>query len=177
MKLVKFLLLLIIMSSTSFSNIKTAYDFEFKSITGENLKLKNFENKVLLVVNVASNCGFTKQYAGLQKIWDSYKSKGLVVIAIPSNDFNQELNSKEEVKKFCETNFSINFPMTDITNVKGSEAHPFYIWAKQTYGSDTIPKWNFYKILINKNGKIVDTFSSLTKPDSNKLISAIEKIL
>jgi glutathione peroxidase len=177
MKLVKFLLLLIIMSSTSFSNIKSAYDFEFKSITGENLKLKNFENKVLLVVNVASNCGFTKQYAGLQKIWDNYKSKGLVVIGIPSNDFNQELNSKEEVKKFCETNFSINFPMTDITNVKGPEAHPFYIWAKQTYGSDTIPKWNFYKILIDKNGKIVDTFSSLTKPDSNKLISAIEKIL
>ena len=177
MKFFKILFFFITMCSASFSNTISAYDFEFTSITGEKLKLKNFEKKALLVVNVASNCGFTKQYAGVQKLWDNYKSKGLVVIGIPSNDFNQELKSKEEVKKFCETNFSINFPMSDITKIKGSEAHPFYAWAKETYGNNTVPKWNFYKILIDKNGNIVDTFGSLTKPDSSKLITAIEKIL
>ena len=155
--------------------MKTAYDFTFKSIDGGILDLSNFKGKTLVVTNVASRCGFTNQYDGLQTIWEEYKDKNVVVIGVSSNDFNQELKSKEEVKKFCDVNFGINFPMTDITKVKGDEAHPFYKWVKETYGSK--PKWNFYKILINKEGQVEDSFSSFTKPDSKKFKSAIEKIL
>ena len=155
--------------------MKTAYDFSFESIDGGTLDLSNFKGKTLVVTNVASRCGFTKQYDGLQTIWEEYKSKNVVVIGVSSNDFNQELKSKEEVKKFCDVNFGINFPMTDITKVKGDEAHPFYKWVKETHGSK--PKWNFYKILINKEGQVEDSFSSFTKPDSKKFRGAIEKIL
>ena len=155
--------------------MKTAYDFSFKSIDGGKLDLSNFKGKTLVVTNVASRCGFTNQYDGLQTIWDEYKDKNVVVIGVSSNDFNQELKSKEEVKKFCDVNFGINFPMTDITKVKGDEAHPFYKWAKETHGIK--PKWNFYKILINKEGQVEDSFSSFTKPDSKKFRGAIEKIL
>ena len=155
--------------------MKTAYDFSFKSIDGGKLDLSNFKGKTLVVTNVASRCGFTNQYDGLQTIWEEYKDKNVIVIGVSSNDFNQELKSKEEVKKFCDVNFGINFPMTDITKVKGDEAHPFYKWAKETHGSK--PKWNFYKILINKEGQVEDSFSSFTKPDSKKFRGAIEKIL
>ena len=155
--------------------MKTAYDFSFESIDGGKLDLSNFKGKTLVVTNVASRCGFTNQYDGLQTIWEEYKDKNVVVIGVSSNDFNQELKSKEEVKKFCDVNFGINFPMTDITKVKGDEAHPFYKWVKDTHGSK--PKWNFYKILINKEGQVEDSFSSFTKPDSKKFRGAIEKIL
>jgi glutathione peroxidase len=155
--------------------MKTAYDFSFESIDGGKLDLSNFKGKTLIVTNVASKCGFTNQYDDLQAIWEEYKDKNVVVIGVSSNDFNQELKSKEEVKKFCDVNFGINFPMTDITKVKGDEAHPFYKWVKDTHGSK--PKWNFYKILINKEGQVEDTFSSFTKPNSKKFRGAIEKIL
>lgn len=155
--------------------MKNAYDFSFADINNGQLNLSEFKGKPLLIINVASKCGFTNQYSGLQSIWDNYKAHGLVVIGVSSNDFNQELKTKEEVKKFCEVNFNINFPMTDITKVKGENAHPFYKWAAKTHGKT--PKWNFYKILIDKNGHIVDMFSSLTKPESTKLKNSIEKVL
>ena len=155
--------------------MRTAYDFSFNSIDGGKLNLSDYRGKTLVVVNVASRCGFTNQYEGLQILWDKYKQKNLIIIGVSSNDFNQELKSKEEVKKFCEVNFGINFPMTDITSVKGNTAHPFYKWVKETHGSQ--PKWNFYKVLINKNGQVVEHFSSFTKPNSDKLIKKIEEIL
>tara|TARA_B100001939_G_scaffold296325_1_gene270232 strand:- start:641 stop:1108 length:468 start_codon:yes stop_codon:yes gene_type:complete len=155
--------------------MKTAFDFKFKNINGGELELSNFKGNTILVTNVASKCGFTNQYEGLQTLWEKYKKKKFVVIGVSSNDFNQELKTREEVKKFCEVNFGINFPMTDITSVKGEKAHPFYKWVKETYGSQ--PKWNFYKILINKDGRVMESFSSFTKPNSEKLIKAIEKIL
>ena len=105
-------------------------------------------------------------YDDLQNIWEKYKNNNFVVLAIPSNSFNQEKSSNEEVKKFCEFNFNITFPITEITEVKGDDAHPIYKWAKKNYGSSAIPKWNFHKLLINKKGKVEDTFSSLTKPSS-----------
>ena len=175
MRLLKYLFVLLVFSSTGLSNMKSAYDFTFKSIEGGQLDFSKYKGKILIVTNVASRCGFTNQYEGLQKIWEEYKDRNVVVIGISSDDFNQELKSKEEVKKFCEVNFGINFPMTDITKIKGDKAHPFYKWVKETYGS--APKWNFYKILINKNGQVQNTFSSLTKPDSKKFKSAIEKML
>ena len=155
--------------------MKTAYDFSFNSIEGGKLNLSEYKGKTLVITNVASRCGFTNQYKGLQTIWDEYREKNVVIIGVSSNDFNQELNSKEEVKKFCEVNFGINFPMTDITKVKGEDAHPFYQWVKDTHGSK--PKWNFYKILINKDGHVEEAFSSFTKPDSKKFRTAIEKTL
>ena len=156
---------------------KTFYDFEIKSISGENINLKDYENKVILVVNTASYCGFTKQYADLQKLWDDYKSKGLVVLGIPSNSFNQEKKNDKDIKEFCEVNFNINFPLSTITDVKGDQAHEIYKWAKKNYGKSAVPKWNFHKILINKDGKIEDTFTSFTKPTSDKLIKKIQEIL
>ena len=174
--------LIIIMFSflkTSMSeNSKTFYDFKINSINGEELNLSLFKDKTILLVNVASKCGFTKQYYDLQKLYDDYKEKGLVVIGIPSNQFgSQEPGSEAEIKNFCETNFNINFPMTSKYEVKGDNAHPIYIWAKETYGKSTVPKWNFHKILINKNGKVEDTFASFTGPLSNKIIKKLEKIL
>ena len=113
----------------------------------------------------------------MQNLWDKYKSSGLIVLGVPSNSFNQEKDRDDEVKNFCEVNFNINFPLTTITEVKGDNAHEIYKWAKNNHGKSAIPKWNFHKILINKEGKIEDTFSSLTKPTSQKIIQKIEKTL
>ena len=99
----------------------------------------------------------------------------MIVIGVPSKSFNQEKDTNEEVKNFCEVNFSINFPITSIYDVKGDNAHDVYIWANKTYGRSAIPKWNFHKILIDKNGKVVDTFASFTKPNSKKFLNLIEK--
>ena len=156
---------------------KTFFDFNIESITGEIINFNTYKNKAVLIVNTASYCGFTNQYNELQELWDKYKSKGLVVLGIPSNTFNQEKKKDEEVKKFCEVNFNINFPLSTITEVKGDNAHEIFKWAKKNYGKSAVPKWNFHKILINKEGKIEDTFTSFTKPMSPKLIKKIEGIL
>ena len=156
---------------------KIFYDFKINSITGEVINFNDYKGKVVLLVNTASYCGFTKQYNKLQELWDVYKDKGLVVLAIPSNSFNQEKKNDIEVKKFCEINFNINFPISTITNVKGDNAHEIFKWAKKNYGKSAVPKWNFHKILINKEGKIEDTFASMTKPLSKKIIRTIEDIL
>jgi len=156
---------------------KIFFDFKVNDISGEIIDLDDYKNKVVLIVNTASYCGFTKQYAELQTLWEKYKSKGLIVLGIPSNSFNQEKNSNSEIKEFCEVNFDIDFPLTSITDVKGENAHEIYQWAKENYGKSAIPKWNFYKILINRQGKIEDTFSSLTNPMSKKITNIIEKIL
>ena len=156
---------------------KVFFDFKIESISGEIINFQNFKNKVVLVVNTASYCGFTKQYDDLQNLWEEYKSNGLIVLGVPSNSFNQEKNKDSEVKKFCEVNFNINFPLTTITDVKGDNAHEIFKWAKKNHGKSAVPKWNFHKILINKEGKIEDTYSSFTNPKSDKIKSKIEKLL
>ena len=157
---------------------KVFFDFEIKDIENKVLNLSTFKNKTILLVNVASNCGFTKQYDDLQKLYEKFNNKGLVVLGVPSNQFGgQEPGSNKEIKDFCEANFNITFPITSKYEVKGKNAHPIYIWAKENYGNSAIPKWNFHKILINKDGKVEDTFSSFTKPMSKKLINKIENIL
>ena len=156
----------------------SSHVFTFKSINGEeSIKLSDFSGKAVLVVNTASYCGFTKQYDDLQELWDLYKEKGLIVLGVPSNSFNQEKNNNADVKEFCEVNFNINFPLTTITEVKGKNAHEIFKWAKENHGKSAVPKWNFHKILINKEGMIEDTFASMTKPMSKKIIKAIENIL
>ena len=153
------------------------FDFKIESITGEVINLEKYKNKVILVVNTASYCGFTKQYDELQELWNLYKDNGLIVLGVPSNSFNQEKKNDKDVKEFCQVNFNINFPLTTITEVKGKNAHEIFKWAKENHGKSAVPKWNFHKILINKEGKIEDTFASMTKPMSKKLIKTIEAIL
>ncbi|MDA9682615.1 glutathione peroxidase [Candidatus Pelagibacter sp.] len=156
---------------------KSFYDLEIESINGEIIKLKDYQNKVILIVNTASYCGFTKQYEDLQDLWDKYKSMGLIVLGVPSDSFNQEKKTNSEVKEFCEVNFDINFPLTAITEVKGGNAHEIFKWAQNNFGKSAIPKWNFHKILVNKQGNVEETYASFTKPTSSKIISKIEEML
>ena len=164
-------------SSTLANYEKNFFDLNIEGISGETINFSEFKNKIVLVVNTASYCGFTNQYEELQVLWDKYNEQGLVVLGIPSSSFNQEKNNNSEVKKFCEVNFNITFPLTAIAEVKGNNAHELFKWAKTNHGSSAVPKWNFHKILINKEGKIEDTFSSFTKPLSDKIINKIESIL
>ena len=174
------LITLIIIMFSLFSKGNAQYDqlatdFSFKSVDGSALNLAEHKGKVIVVVNVASRCGFTNQYEGLQTLWKTYKDKGVLVVGVPSNNFRQEPGSNKEIKDFCEATFGIDFPITEKQNVLGSDAHPFFIWAKKNYGSGAIPKWNFHKIIIGKNGKVVETLASITKPSSKKFISIIEQ--
>jgi len=181
-KKVKYLLLIMIMSflstGVSSDNSKLAYDFNFNDLDGSILKLSEYKDKVIVVINVASQCGFTKQYEDMQKVWNKYQSKGIVILGVPSNDFgNQEPGSNKDIKNFCEAKFGITFPMTEKVVIKGENAHPFYKWAKENHGKSAIPKWNFHKIIIGKDGKVFDTFASITNPSSRKFIKAIEEAL
>ncbi len=156
---------------------KIFFDFKINGISGEIINLKDYQNKLVLVVNTASYCGFTKQYDDLQLLWEKYRSDGLIVLGVPSNSFNQEKKADADVKTFCEVNFNIDFPMTTITEVKGENSHELFKWAEKNYGKSAVPKWNFHKILINKEGKIEDTYNSFTKPMSKKITSKIESLL
>ena len=159
-------------ASANYSQL--AYDFQFRSLEGGLIKLSDYKDKVLVLVNVASRCGFTKQYGDLQNLWTNYKEKDLIVIGVPTNDFKQEPASNSDIKDFCEQNFNINFPMTEKINVLGKDAHPFYKWAKDNFGNGAVPKWNFHKIIIGKNGKVINTFASITNPSSKKFVNFIE---
>lgn len=156
-----------------------AYDFEFTKIDGSTkLNLKEFRGKLILIVNTASLCGFTKQYGELETLWRTYKDRGLIVIAVPSNDFRkQEPKSNKEIADFCEVNFNISFLITEKVDVIGKDSHPLFAWTRERFGWLSGPKWNFYKFLIDKNGEPITWFSSLTSPSSKKLISIIEKNL
>jgi len=165
-------------SKTEAKYDKLFFDLNIKSINGEDLNLNQYKNKTILLVNVASKCGFTKQYTSLQTLYEKYKDKKFIIIGLPSNQFgSQEPGTNKEIKDFCETNFNITFPMTTKVDVKGDNLHEIYAWAKKNYGKSTIPKWNFHKILINKNGKVQNTFNSFIDPLSKKIIKEIEKIL
>ena len=157
---------------------KIFFDHVIKNINNEIINLDQYKGKTILLVNVASKCGFTKQYTGLQELFEKYRDKGFYVIGVPSNQFGgQEPGSNAEIKNFCETNFNITFPLTDKVDVKGDNAHEIYKWAKKNYGNSAVPKWNFHKILINRDGKIHETFGSFTDPLSKKIITNIENIL
>jgi glutathione peroxidase len=156
----------------------SAFEHAFKSIDGGEMALSQYKGKALLVVNTASFCGFTRQYEALQKLWERYQAKGLVVIGVPSNDFGaQEPNSEAQIKTFCEGNFGITFPMTAKVEVKGRGAHPFYAWAASTMGQAAVPQWNFHKLLIGRDGRGIATFTSRVEPLSGLVIEAVEKAL
>ena len=159
---------------------ENAYSYSFKDINEEDMiNLSDYKGKTLVVVNTASLCGFTYQYDGLQKLYDDYKDQGLVVLGVPSNDFgNQESGTNSEVKEFCESTFSITFPLTEKNVVKGKDAHPFFKWSKKDLGFiGGVPRWNFHKIIIGKDGNAIAGYTALTRPSSKKFISEIEKAL
>jgi len=157
---------------------KTAYDFSFKSIDGGELPLSKFKGKAILVVNVASQCGLTPQYAGLEALWKDKREKGLVILGVPANDFGaQEPGSEAQIKTFCETRFAVDFPMTAKEHVIGAEAHPLYKWIASELGEGAAPKWNFHKYLFNRDGTIAGTFGSRTEPNAPDLGQAIDEAL
>ena len=153
----------------------SAYDFSFTNIDGEHFSLSQFKGKPLLIFNSASKCGFTSQYTGLQKIHENYKDKGLIVIGVPSDNFNQEPGSEKEIKEFCMVNFNITFDLTKKNNVVGSNAHPLFKWLNDNYNAK--PKWNFFKFVINKDGKLEKHFSSMISPSSKNLTSALDQVI
>ncbi len=163
------------MPAAAASAAKSAHDFTFTAIEGGPLPLSDYRGKVVLVVNTASFCGFTRQYDGLQAVWERYRDRGFVVLGVPSNDFgNQEPGTEDEIKRFCEVNFNIDFPMTSKVPVKGDDAHPFYKWAAGEVGSSGTPRWNFHKYLIGPEGELVNWFSTRTEPTSREVADAIE---
>ncbi|BCW90298.1 Hydroperoxy fatty acid reductase gpx1 [Alphaproteobacteria bacterium SO-S41] len=156
----------------------TAHDFSFTTIEGKPLKLSEFAGKAVLLVNTASACGLTPQYKGLQELWDAKKDGGLVVLGVPSNDFGaQEPGTEAEVKDFCEARFGVSFPLTSKNPVIGAEAHPLYKWIGEQTGEAGLPKWNFHKYLIAKDGTLAGTFGSMTAPEAPELTAAIDKAL
>jgi len=156
----------------------TAYDFSFRAIDGGALPLSNFKGKALLVVNVASQCGLTPQYEGLEALWKANRDKGLVILGVPANDFGaQEPGTEKEIKTFCETRFAVDFPMTAKEHVIGADAHPLYKWVATELGDAAAPKWNFHKYLFGRDGAIAGTFGSRTTPDAPDLAAAIKDAL
>ncbi|WP_430425794.1 glutathione peroxidase [Phenylobacterium sp.] len=158
--------------------MSSAHDYSFDAIAGGPLPMTTFKDKVVLLVNVASKCGLTPQYDGLEKLYTDYKDKGLVVLGVPCNQFmGQEPGSEEEIQTFCRTTYGIDFPMTAKVDVKEAGAHPLYKWAEQQLGEPAVPVWNFHKILLGKNGEALQAFGPRTDPQDPALVAAIEAAL
>mgnify|MGYP000527770058 CR=1 FL=1 len=156
----------------------TAYDFELTSIDGQALPLEQYRGKVLLIVNTASKCGYTPQFKALQQLNMHYKDQGLVIIGIPSKDFgDQEFSEPKVISNFASDNYAVSFPLTTLSQVSGIRAIPIYKWAYSHLGDQAVPKWNFHKLLINRQGQLVTAFTTKTTPDSPEVITAIESAL
>lgn len=160
---------------------QTVHSFTAADIDGREVRLSEYRGKVLLIVNVASRCGFTGQYEGLQALYARFRDRGLVVLGFPSNEFlGQEPGSNEQIKTFCSTTYGVTFPMFSKTNVKGSTAHPLYAWlTDKTAHPDTGGKitWNFNKFLVGRDGRVVARYGSRTTPDDAELVAAVERAL
>ena len=150
-------------------------DAPFDSIDGGTLSLSKWNGRPVLVVNTASQCAFTKQYRGLQDLYDQYRDRGLIVLAVPSNDFRQELATNQEVKDFCELQYGIDLPMTGITLIKGRNAHPFFQSLRDEEGFT--PRWNFNKVLIGPDGSVAKSYGSTVDPLSTSITREIEALL
>ncbi len=173
-RLITFLLLFFCWG-TGYTKNMTIYDFSFEDIDGNSVQLKKFQGKPIFMVNTASRCGFTPQYANLQNLFLNYKNSDLTILAITSNSFNQEYSSTEDIKKICLVNYDIGFITSSPLSVKGDDAHQIFNWLRREYGK--IPKWNFYKYLFDRNGKLNSSWSSMTKPDNYKILSKIDNLL
>lgn len=166
------------MSSADAEDAMSAYDFSFETIDGAPLPMKEFEGKAVLVVNTASECGYTPQYKDLQALWQQYRDRGLVVLGVPSNDFGgQEPGTEAEIKRFCERQYAVDFPLASKEQVVGANAHPFYKWAAQVAGEAAAPRWNFHKYLVGPDGQLAAWFPTKTSPASAEVAGEIEKVL
>jgi glutathione peroxidase len=163
---------------TSAADTNTAYQFEFTGLWTDRVPMTAFEGEVVLVVNTASQCGFTPQYEGLQQIYTEYHDRGFEVLGVPANNFNgQEPGSQEEIQEFCRLNYGVTFPMAGKTEVIGDTRHPFYAWAQSQIGNDAVPQWNFHKILIGRDGRVIRAFGTRTEPTSDEIRAAIDAAL
>jgi len=157
---------------------RSGFQFSFDGFDGRPLQLRKFRDRVVLVVNTASECGYTGQYAGLEMLWQDYGHLGLTVVGVPSNNFGgQEPLKGEQIKNFCTLNYGVTFPLADRTDIVGRKAHPFYKWALKQAGPKAKPRWNFHKLLLDRNGDIVATFATAVEPTSNQVRRAIVKAL
>jgi glutathione peroxidase len=171
-------LLVMLMTVTIAQAASNLFDFSLTGLDGKPLPLSQFKGHPVLLVNTASQCGFTPQYEGLEKLWEAYKSKGLIIVGVPSNDFGgQEPGKSTEIATFCKLNYGVTFPLADKTVVSGSAAAEVYKWAGSQAGFLGQPKWNFHKYLFAKDGAFIDWFSTPTEPLSTKITSAVEKAL
>ena len=160
------------------ASAQTLHDFALIGIDGKPMPLQQFAGKVVLLVNTASECGYTPQYEGLEKLWETYKDKSFVIVGVPSNDFGgQEPGKAEEIATFCKINYGVTFPLADKTVVSGEGADPVYVWAGSQAGMVGKPKWNFHKYLFGKDGKFIDWFSTPTEPMSDKIVKAVDAAL
>jgi len=171
-------LFLTFLASASAMAETTAHDFTLTGIDGKPMPLSQYKGHPVLVVNTASECGYTPQYEELEALWQAYKGQGLVIVGVPSNDFGgQEPGTASEIATFCKLNYGVTFPLADKTVVKGDGAHPFYKWAGEQAGMLGRPKWNFHEYLIGADGRFIDWFSTPTKPTAPKIKAAVEKAL
>ncbi len=178
MKNIKLFLILLIFLLTSnklMAENNSIYDFNFLDIDGNKVELSIFKGKPLLIVNTASRCGFTPQYEGLQNLFTKYRKTDLTIIATTSNSFNQEFDNTDDIKKICLVNYNVGFITSSPIEVKGKNIHPMYKWIENNYNKS--PKWNFYKYLFNRSGELEESWSSITKPDSKKIINKIDKLI
>lgn len=150
-------------------------EFRFRSIDGGEIGFRDWPGRPVLVANTASLCGYTPQHAELQALWDAYRDRELVVLAVPSGDFAQELGSDAEVAEFCELNYGLDLPMTGITAVRGEGAHPFFAWLRDTQGFE--PRWNFAKVLIGADGRVAGTWGAGESPTGPEITGAVEAAL
>ena len=177
MRYISSLLLILPLQTAVANSCPDTLNFSFRSLAEDNQVslCENYADQVLLVVNTASQCGFTSQYDGLESIYDKYRDRGLVVIGFPSNDFAQEPGSEQEIQTFCRLTYGVEFPMFEKITVKGDAAHPFY--QKLAASGNGYPRWNFYKYLVDRDGNVVEVFPSSTRPEDPVLIEAIERLL
>tara|TARA_B100000886_G_scaffold224250_1_gene156068 strand:- start:93 stop:629 length:537 start_codon:yes stop_codon:yes gene_type:complete len=173
--LLVFLIMLNLKNTLLANEIVNLYDFSFEDIDGNQVNLEKFVGKPILMVNTASRCGFTPQYADLQNLFLNYKNSDLTIIATTSNSFNQEYSDSEDIKQICLVNYGVGFVTSAPMNVKGSNAHPIYSWIDERYNEK--PKWNFYKYLFDRNGQLVKSWTSMTKPNSLKIINQIDRLI
>ena len=176
---IKFLLVFLIMLNLKNTLLAyetvNLYDFSFEDIDGNQVNLEKFNGKPILIVNTASRCGFTPQYADLQNLFLNYKNSDLTIIATTSNSFNQEYLDTEDIKQICLVNYGVGFVTSSPMDVKGSNVHPIYSWIEEEYNEK--PKWNFYKYLFDRNGQLIKSWSSMTKPDSSKITNQIDRLI
>ena len=173
--LLVFLTMFILNNKTNAQEDTSLFDFSFEDIDGNQVNLNKFTGKPILVVNTASRCGYTPQYANLQNLFLEYKDTDLTIIATTSNSFYQEYEDVDEIKKICLVNYGVGFVTSSPMDVKGTDAHPIFSWINDTYNKK--PKWNFFKFLFNREGKLVQSWSSMTKPDSAKITNQIDKLI